>query len=171
MSCFCGSPCAEFPNCAARADSTPPQRWGSFILRDGAIPFTAEAWDAAPVGSSQVVDAGSGERWIEPPSRPVDPAAYSEQRAHEFSQEQHVETFAKLAEAERATAMAMRMHDVQYERANRLQAQLDEIRDIAAEVLGHGADTVEGEMWRLRTIISRIEAVVDGSVGSLEDPK
>lgn len=39
-------------------------------------------------------------------------------------------------------------------------AALDAVRDLVQEIHGHGADTLEGEMWRLRTILNRIEAVV-----------
>lgn len=33
----------------------------------GRVPYSDEAWGAAPIGSSLVTDLVSGERWIEPP--------------------------------------------------------------------------------------------------------
>lgn len=45
-------------------------------------------------------------------------------------------------------------------RAETAEAQLTKVRELCDQVHGHGADTLEGEMRRLRTIINQIDAIV-----------
>ncbi len=40
------------------------------------------------------------------------------------------------------------------------KASLERVRALCDEIHGHGADTLEGEMWRLRGILNRIGAVL-----------